>query len=201
MIVGGGRVGARKAASLLNTGAIVHVISPVLHPMLQKLLDDNVVRAEITPYAPGALAGLSPSLVFAATDDPAVNRQVADEARSLGAWVDIADAGTEGNFLSMSSFQRGPMTIAVSSGGVSPALAIHLREKLERVSGDEYATLAEWMAERKPYIHEKISSQAGRSHLWKSIVESSILEDLRQGDAVHARALFERMIAEAIEDS
>lgn len=201
VIVGGGGVGARKAASLLDAGAVIHVISPVLHPSLRNLIDWGKITAQLMPYTPGALAGLHPALVFAATDDPLVNRQVVDEAQALGAWVDLADSGSEGDFLSMSTFQRGSVMVAVSSGGVSSSLAIHLRRRLEQVIGDEYRILAEWMAEYKPTIHEKIDSQARRSHLWKSIVESSILDDLRRGDIASARASFERMIAEAIRDS
>jgi precorrin-2 dehydrogenase / sirohydrochlorin ferrochelatase len=201
VIVGGGQVGARKAASLLDVDATVHLISPALHPALQKLVDECKITAQLMRYAPGALAKFHPALVFAATDDPAVNRQVAEEARSLGAWVDIADSGDDSNFLSMSSFRRGSVLVAVSTGGVSSTLAVHLREQLEHDIGDEYTILAGWIAEHKAIVREKIDSQARRSHLWKSIVESSILDELRRGDAVGARAVFERMIAEAIRDS
>jgi len=198
VIVGGGKVGVRKALSVLDAGAVVHVISPYLHPTLQKLADQSLIAAHLTNYAPGILAELKPSLIFAATDDPAVNQQVAEEARTLGVWIDLADSGIEGDFLSMSTFQRGSLTVAVSSGGVSSALAVHLRERLEQAIGDEYTILAGWIAERKVFVRENIHTQAQRSQLWKSIVESSILDDLRKGDAVGARTRFEHMIAEAI---
>jgi precorrin-2 dehydrogenase len=198
VIVGGGAVGARKAVSLVRAGAAVTVISPTLHPTLQNLVDSAMITAHLIPYAPGVLAGLRPVLVFAATDDSQVNHQVADEAWALGAWVDRADSGADSDFLSMSSFQRGSLTVAVSSGGVSSALAIHLRERLEQAIGSEYAILSQWVEEQKPQVREKIESQSERSRLWKSIVESSILDDLRRGDDAGARALFDRLVTEAI---
>ena len=201
VIVGGGGVGARKATSLVEVGAVVHVISPTLHPKLQNLTDTGVITAHLMPYTVGGLAGLHPMLVFATTDDAHVNQQVADEARELGAWVDLADSPTDSDFMSMSTFQRGSVTVAVSSGGVSSALAVHMRERLEDVIGSEYATLAEWMDGQKAHVREKIDSQAGRSRLWKSIVESSILDDLRRGNGASARALFDRLVAEAIENA
>jgi precorrin-2 dehydrogenase/sirohydrochlorin ferrochelatase len=201
VIVGGGKVGARKALGLLDAGAVVYVISPFLYPTLQNLADKELVTARLEHYVPGTLAELQPTLVFAATGDPAINQQVANEGRSLGAWVDLAHSGSDSDFFSMSSFQRGSITVAVSSGGISSSLAVRLRGQLEMAIGDEYTILAGWIAELKPHIHEKVSSQPRRSHLWKSIVESSILDDLRRGDAAGARALFERMIEEAIEDS
>ncbi len=200
VIVGGGSVGARKAASLLEAGAVVHVISPILHPKLQDLADTGVITVHIASYTSGDLVELHPMLVFAATWDAQVNRQVAEEARALGAWVDLADSGAESDFLSMSTFQRGSVTVAVSSGGVSSSLAVHLRMQLEQVIGDEVTILAGWMAETKPHVREKIHSQVGRSRLWKSIVESSVLDDLRRGDNAGARALFDRLVTEAIEN-
>jgi precorrin-2 dehydrogenase/sirohydrochlorin ferrochelatase len=201
VIVGGGRVGARKAVTLLDAGAVVHVISPILHPALQDLADRGMVTAHLMPFAPGILSKLQPALVFAATDSPETNQQVADEARALGVWVDLADSSADSDFLSMSMFQRGSVVVAVSSGGVSSALTVHIREQLEKAVGDEYTTLAGWLAEYKPYIRQKIDSQIRRSHLWQTIVESSVLDDLRRGDIVGARALFERMIAQATKDS
>lgn len=201
VIVGGGSVGARKATSLVDVGAVVHIISPILHPTLQKLADSGTITAHLMPYSPDILAALRPTLVFAATDDSHINQQVADEARALKAWVDRADSGAESDFISMSTFQRGSITVAISSGGVSSMLAVHLREQLEAVIGNEYAVLAEWMGEQRPIIREKIESQSGRSRLWKSIVESSILDDLRRGNNTEARALFDRLLAEALRNA
>src|SRR5262245_36116490 len=108
VVVGGGEVAARKVSGLLAAGALVTVISPVLHPDLEQLATDNAVIIRRIAFAPGALFDLNAVLVFAATDSPSANRRIAEEARALGALVEIVDLGAEGDFQNMASFHRGP---------------------------------------------------------------------------------------------
>jgi precorrin-2 dehydrogenase/sirohydrochlorin ferrochelatase len=96
VVVGAGGVAQRKVIRLLAVHARVTVISPVLQdPLLRQLADGKLIDARITAYTPGILSDLYPLLVFAATNDPEINRQVATEARSLGALVDVTDASAD----------------------------------------------------------------------------------------------------------
>lgn len=199
VIVGGGRVAAHKVTDLLNAGADVTVISPQLHPTLAALVESKTITAQVTPYRSGMLDALRPLLVFAATDNPAVNRQIADDARRLGALVDAADDQTPRDFMNMATVQRGKITVAVSSGGASPALTVHLQQAIERMIGHEYATLADWMAEARAIVIAGISTQAERAQVWRQVMESTILEQVRRGDEEQARRTFDRIIREALD--
>jgi precorrin-2 dehydrogenase/sirohydrochlorin ferrochelatase len=143
VVVGGGEVAARKVKGLLAANACVTVISPELYADLQSLADDGIISVEIKPYVSGDLADKRPLLVFAATDDPSVNRAVADEARSLGALVNTTDDGTSGDFHNLPSARRGNITVAVSTGGNHPALAKALAARLADAITDEDVKAAE----------------------------------------------------------
>lgn len=130
VVVGGGRVGARKTRGLIAVHALVTVISPALCDELQSLADEGVIRAQIKPYESGDIGALKPVLVFAATNDPAVNRAVADEARQCGALVNTTDDRTAADFHNMPSARRGNITVAVSTRGNHPTLAKALAARL-----------------------------------------------------------------------
>ena len=90
--------------------------------------------------------------MIAATDQPDVNRQVAEEAHTLGALVNVVDKSAPSDFQNMSTIHRPPITVAIHTGGTSPALAQHLRTVLDETLGEEYATLAGWLGELRPQI-------------------------------------------------
>jgi precorrin-2 dehydrogenase/sirohydrochlorin ferrochelatase len=193
VVVGGGGVAARKVGDLLETSAHITVISPALHHDLAALGDQIEVR--LIAYEPGILAELRPLLVFATTDSPEANRQVAAEARELGFLVSVADDSVDGDFSSMAAVRRGSITLAVATDGASPALTAHLREKLEAAVGEEYTTLAGWLGELRPLIRGKATLEARRD-LWQAIIASPALERLRAGDEAGARAIIDKLVAQ-----
>jgi len=198
VVVGGGEVAARKVSGLLAAGAWVRVISPLLHPELELLAAENAITVRRAAYAPGSLFDLHLVLVFAATDSPTLNRRIADEARALGALVEIADSGDESDFQNMATIERGPIIVGLSTSGASPALAAHLRARLEKAVGEEYAVLAHWLAEARPLVRQRVPAQTERARLWHRILDSAILDDLRRGDSIAARKTFETFISEAV---
>jgi siroheme synthase-like protein len=199
VVVGGGEVAARKVAGLLAAGAWVRVISPALHPELEQLAAENAITVRRTAYAPGSLFDLHLVLVFAATDSPPLNQRIAEEARALGALVEIVDSGMDSDFQNMATILRGPITVGISTGGASPAMAAHLRARLEKTVGEEYAVLAKWLEEARPVMRSRIPAPQQRASLWHRILDSTILDDLRRGDAVSARRTFETFIREAMQ--
>jgi len=203
VVIGGGRVAARKVADLLDAGAEIILISPTLHPDLAALV--SRFQHYPTVYATGMLVemiewDLNPLLVFAATDSPEVNQQVADEAHDLGILVNRADNGSGHDFSSMSVIRRGDITIATGTDNTSPALAAHLRRKIEAEIGVEYATLARWLGELRPRVKREIKAEA-RPALWRAIIDSPVLDHLRAGDEAGARAIIEGLIANTHKES
>jgi len=141
VVLGGGEVAERKVEGLLAAGAAVTVVSPALTPALA----EHARRGRITHvrggYAPGDLAGAT--LAFAAIDDGAINATVAAEGRARGVWVNAADDPANCDVILPALVRRGPVTVAVGTGGASPALARAVRERIELALPEAYGVLAE----------------------------------------------------------
>jgi cobalt-precorrin 5A hydrolase/precorrin-3B C17-methyltransferase len=128
VVVGGGAVGARKLRGLLAVGAAVRLISPAATPDLRALAGSGAITWHARAYQPGDLAGAR--LVFAATDQRAVNAQVADAAAALGILCNVADNPRGGDF-HLPAVHRGPgLLVAVSTAGTNPARAKRLRDQI-----------------------------------------------------------------------
>jgi precorrin-2 dehydrogenase len=133
VVVGGGTVARRKIRSLIAAGALVTVISPNAVGL------PKTVRWLRRRYRNGDLRGAR--LVISATDDQAVNAQVCAEAKRRKLLVNCVAPPSAGNFIVPAVARRGGLTIAVSTGGVSPALAKRLRRDLERLLRKDYPQL------------------------------------------------------------
>ncbi len=199
VVVGGGEVAVRKVQSLLDVGARIWVISPQLHLKLAALAESGQIAVHQTAYKSGMLAELEPLLVFAATSDAALNQQIVNEARSIGALANAVNAQGEHDFMNMATIERGSVRIGVFSGGASPELVSHIREQISDLIGVEYGTLAAWLGEARTAVQDKIASQPERAALWRRVMESSILDTLREGDIESARQAFEQIIQETVD--
>jgi siroheme synthase-like protein len=153
VVVGGGPVAERRIGGLLAAGAKVTVISPVITGTLAKLADQGVVRHVARAYAAGDLADYD--LVFAATDVRAVNEAVFSEARSRAIWVNCADDPEYCDFILPAVIHRGELSVAVSTGGTSPATTRAIREELENYFTAEYARLVHLAGVVRRELREK----------------------------------------------
>lgn len=160
VVIGGGRVGERKAAGLLAAGADVTVVSPRLTPRLSALAAEGRIRALLRPYAPGLAALAEARLVFAATDDAAVNKAVLAEARKLGKLANAADAPEASGFHVPAVVRRGRLTLAVATAGASPAVAAKLKRQLEAAYGEEYAPYLELLHELRGVVQQRAAGAA-----------------------------------------
>jgi precorrin-2 dehydrogenase/sirohydrochlorin ferrochelatase len=133
IVIGGGTVAQRKIRSLLAAGARVTVISPDIVRL------PKTVRWLRRRYRNGDLRGAR--LVVSATDDQAVNARVCAEAKRRKLLVNCVAPPSAGNFIVPAVARRGSLTIAISTGGVSPALAKRLRRDLERLLRKDYPQL------------------------------------------------------------
>jgi siroheme synthase-like protein len=147
VVIGGGAVAERKVAALLDAGAVVTVVSPALSPALAGLVAAGRVAHVARGYTSGDLIGAA--LAFAATDDGAINADVAHEGRLRGVWVNAADDPAHCDAILPAVVRRGGVTVAVSTGGASPALARAVRERLERALPQAYGPLVEIAAETR----------------------------------------------------
>src|SRR5262245_8528543 len=130
VVVGGGGVALGKVRGLLAAGARVRVVAPEAAPELRALADEGAIELIGRAYREGDLAG--GTLAVVATDDPRVSARAADEARSAGVLVNVADAPALCDWIAPSVARRGGATVAVSTGGRSPSFARRLRERIER---------------------------------------------------------------------
>jgi len=137
VVVGGGAVGERKLRGLLGAGAAVRLISPAATPDLRALANSGAITWHARPYQPGDVSGAR--LVFAATDQRAVNAQVADDAAVLGLLCNVADDPRAGDFHLPAVYREPGLLVAVSTAGVSPARAKRLRDQI-----------ASWLSASRP---------------------------------------------------
>jgi precorrin-2 dehydrogenase/sirohydrochlorin ferrochelatase len=187
LVVGGGRVAERKVGRLLECGARVDVVTPAASAGLEALAAEGRIGLARRAARPGDVAGAF--LVFAATDDPAVNRTLARSARESGALVNVADDPDACMFIVPSVFRRGDLTVAVSTGGGSPALAKRLRERLEATIGPEYEAFLAALRELRDQAQTRIPDTAGRQAVYRKALDSDLFAEAARGDrqAVAAR--------------
>ena len=163
---------ARKIRSLLQAKANLTVISPRFTPYLESLQAQGQIKLLNRSYQPGDLTGAF--LVIAATNDPAVNRQVLHEAQQQGCLINVTDNPAAGNFIVPAAVQRGPVTLTISTGGASPALARWLREQLENFIGPEYGDLAALLAELRPELRRHYPDSDNRTQAVFRLLETGL---------------------------
>lgn len=188
LVIGGGKVAARKVTGLLEAGAQVKVISPAVEPEIADLVRQGRLLWDARPYHPGDLAGAF--VVISATDDPEVNQAVWQEAQLMGCLINVCDDPERSNFIAPAVVRRGELVVTVSTGGASPALARHLRETLETCYGPEYAEFVTLLGDLRPELLRLFPPGQARQQAAMHLVSSDVLEVLRaQGyAAAHSRA-------------
>ncbi|MDZ4278959.1 MAG: bifunctional precorrin-2 dehydrogenase/sirohydrochlorin ferrochelatase, partial [Dehalococcoidia bacterium] len=145
LVIGGGKEAQRKVEGLLAAEGRVTVVSPALTDGLQQLLEAERIEWVQREYRDGDVEGYDVCMV--ATDDGAVNAQVAAEGKRRRVWVNAADDPGNCDFILPAVIRRGTITVAASTGGASPALARRLREELEAYLTEEMPALAELLKE------------------------------------------------------
>ena len=183
LVVGGGPVARRKVEGLIACGAAVTVVSPRVEPGLEALAAVGAITLVRRPYAPGEAAGYR--LAVAATDVPAVNRLVFDDADAAGVWVNTADNPATCSFTLPSVVRRGPIMVTVATGGHSPALSTWLRRHVEAELGEEYVVLLMLLSEERAAIKAAGRSTEGLD--WLSALDSNMLDLIRAGQIGKAR--------------
>ncbi|MCR3922932.1 MAG: bifunctional precorrin-2 dehydrogenase/sirohydrochlorin ferrochelatase [Firmicutes bacterium] len=172
VIVGGGKVATRKAVSLLGANAVVRVISPQVHSDLTVLAEANKLQIMARKYQDDDLAGAF--LVIAATDNTALNGQVAAFCQAQRILCNVVDAPEHGNFIVPSMIVRGPLTLAISTGGMAPAATQQIRQRLQEEFDDAYGVVLATLGQVRKRIKREFDDPQQR----RSIVTSMKVDDL-----------------------
>jgi siroheme synthase-like protein len=160
LIVGAGSVASRKAAVLLEAGAHVRVVAPAVGDPMRAIVNAGRVELAQRRYVKGDIADAQ--LVVAATDDRAVNAEVAGDARAAGRLVNVADVPTDGSFSTMATHRAGALVIGVSAGGV-PGAAARVRDAIAARFDSRYSrALAELTAVRRALLDQ------GEGDTWRA---------------------------------
>ena len=182
VVVGGGKVAERKIFGLLDTGAKVTVVSPKITKRIerekQKIRLCHICRG----YRKSDLK--EAFLVIAATDDRDLNERVSREAPCL---VNVVDVPKLCNFIVPSTMKRGPLTIAVSTGGVSPALARSLRKELEKIYGCEFSGYMKTLQKIRGQAMTMIKDGKKRAGFLKAVASENMLKLLKEKGCSEAK--------------
>ena len=175
-VVGGGSVAVRKVKSLLEQGAEVTVISPVLDEELIAIQEQFVWRNSM--YRDGMLKGSF--LVIAATNSRDVNHAVYEWCEENQVLVNVVDSLQESSFTVNAMVQRGDFMLAVSTSGISPAVSKKVREDLELQYGPEYGTMLEILEEAREEALRTIKDASKRRRFLQSVASMELPELLKQ---------------------
>ena len=168
LVVGGGPVGAEKARGLLECGARVAVVSPEADAAVLALPVEWLARG----YESRDLDGRF--LVVAATSDTELNRRVFADAEARGLLCNAADVPELCSFILPAVHREGPIAIAVSTGGASPALAQRIRSEIARVVGPEHAELARTLRALRPWAKERFATYDERRDWFQRLVARAL---------------------------
>jgi siroheme synthase-like protein len=197
-VVGGVRVAARKIGGLLACGAAVTVVAPEVHVAIAELaasgaiaaIDESPLEVQIRPYAAGEAADYR--LVIAATGDAAVDDAVHRDARSAGVWVNVADDPSRCTFVLPAVARDGSVSVAVSTGGSSPALAGWLRDRVVEALGPGLGDLAALLGEGRRRVHDQ--GRSTETIDWRRLLDGPLPDLVRRGRMDEARAALDSFL-------
>lgn len=191
LVVGGGSVAERKVNTLLQSGAVVTVVSPECTAPLSRLAGAGRIVWKREEFSPSDIR--DSLLVIAATDNPDVNQAVFQAASQAGCLVNVVDDPRQCNFIVPSVIERGDLLIAVSTSGASPALAKKVRQDLEAMFGEEYTRFLEIMADVRKQALEEIPEEKTRQEIFRQLANSEMLSLIKEGRHEEAERLAEEI--------
>jgi siroheme synthase-like protein len=192
LVTGEGYEIAGKVRALVDASANVTYVNPRAAPEIEQLAAMGLVHWDQRAFVPDDLEDCF--LVIADCEDNAAIFQMAEQRKAL---CNAVDDPEHCRFSFGSVHRQGELTIAISTNGWAPALAVRIRQQLEREIGPEYAALLEILKRLRPVVTEHIPDFGARRELWYRIVDSNALELLRAGDTAAAEALIQTMVDDA----
>ncbi len=192
LVTGEGFEVGGKVRTLVDAGAVVHYVNAHAEESIRDLVDRGLVCWEEREFQPGDLYGCF--LVITDRGDNADIFQMAEERRIL---CNSVDDPPHCRFSFGSLHRQGDLTIAISTNGQAPALAVRLKQRLQRELGPEYAALLAMLRVFRPIITSSIPDFDTRRALWYGIIDSDALQQIQDGQLEGAGEMIFRMIDEA----
>jgi precorrin-2 dehydrogenase/sirohydrochlorin ferrochelatase len=191
LVVGGGDIGLEKVEGLLACDADVTLVAPEAHPALRELAGEGSIRWEPRGYQAGDLDGCL--IAIAATDNTDVNIQVFDDAERRAMLVNVVDVPPLCNFILPAIVRTGPLAVAISTAGASPALAKRMKREISELFGEPYADLAVLLNDVRGWAKGTLPTYQDRKEFFEGIVngDPDPIELLRSGQADRVRDLIE----------
>jgi precorrin-2 dehydrogenase / sirohydrochlorin ferrochelatase len=191
VVIGGGDVGLEKVEGLLACDADVTLVAPEAHPELVQLALEGSIRWERRGYDSTDLDGAL--IAIAATDDTDLNIRVFEDAEARSMLVNVVDVPPLCNFILPAIVRTGPLAVAISTAGASPALAKRMKREIAELFGEPYANLAILLNEARGWAKATLPTYQDRKEFFESIVngEPDPIELLRAGDLDGVRELIE----------
>jgi precorrin-2 dehydrogenase/sirohydrochlorin ferrochelatase len=178
VVVGGGDVASRKVASLLECAALVRVVSPAVSSHLEHFADNG--RIELCHRAYEQADVLGAGLVIAATNNVNVNRQVAQDCEKYNIPVNVVDDPNRCDFIVPAVIRRGPLTLAISTGGTLPAMARKIRETLEGQFDHSFGELLVTLGQARTRVLATVDDPAKRKRIFTTLATEDLLSILRE---------------------
>lgn len=171
LIVGAGAVATRKAKALLDAQILtLTVIAPEASAQVVEWAEQGRLTWHQRPWQASDLDAAS--LVFVATDDEALNAQIAQRARGLNLWVSVASAPGLGNMQSSAPLLKGPLELTIWSDGAGPAFTLRLRQALSEWLDGGWVQAAQWFAQLRPSIRA-LGTAAQRAAFWRALAKEA----------------------------
>ena len=199
IVVGGGSEAERKVTGLLECDAAVTVISADLSAQLRLWAEGGIITWIPRSYQRGDLQGAH--LVIVTDSSPAMRASIHHEAETERALLNVMDDMAHSNFTTGAVMRQGALTIAISTSGCAPALAVRLRQQLEHSFGPEYALFLDWLRAVREPLAAQYPSFSERRARWYALVDSEILSWLQQGRVDLARQRMAEIIADTLGDT
>ena len=193
LVVGGGDVALRKCRAFLKAEANVTLVAPDFCQELQSMAEQGEVTLRQQKFIDSDLDNVM--LVIAATDNDAVNEQVAAQAEARNLFVNVVDDQPKCGFIFPSIVDRNPITIAISSAGTAPVLARRLREKLETLIPQHIGPLAQLVGSFRDKVKARFNHFSDRRQFWESVFDSSVVSEVQAGNDSRAQALLNEMLS------
>jgi len=178
LVVGGGSVAARKIHTLLSSGAQVRVVSPVACGKITDFAKQGRVEWLVREYREADMHGAF--MVFAATDQPLVQKRLAAQAKRENVLLNSADMPDTCDFQIPAKISRGDLLITVSTGGGSPALSTLIKKSLLLEFGPEYGILVTLMRKIRYQIVASNSESGHNKQLFHTVLALPVLEYIKE---------------------
>mgnify|MGYP001814406299 CR=1 FL=1 len=192
LVVGGGPIGARRAATLVEDGADVHVVSPEIEDSIDELSRSGLLTVSSRTFEASDVTGAG--LVVAATGLWGVDQHVREASAHAGVLCNVAADVEACSVVFPSRVQRGPLSIAISTGGASPALSARARDLIENAIGPEWGELAGLLESSRERLRSSFPDASARRAVVDRLLDAGVLELLARGERDGATRLIDEAL-------